>query len=237
MLSIVVPTYNEAKNISEFLERLQNSVKEFHEIIVVNDNSPDGTGKIVNALCEHYPLKVIHRKKKSGLASAILEGLRHSSGDLLCILDADLSHPPELIPRLIYSLRTQNADIVIASRFAPNGSIENWPIERKLNSRIAILSTTFLTNVKDPMSGFFIMKKEVIRNAPLAPRGFKLLLEILVKGQYQTISEIPFTFKDRTQGQSKLNFQTYLEFIIQLLDLYSYTICRRSIFTKHASNK
>lgn len=219
MISIVIPTYNERDTISELIRRILDVCKSYNiEIIIVDDNSPDGTGSIAEDLSKKYPLKVIHRERKLGLSSAVLEGISTSSGDRICVMDADLSHPPEIIPRLIEE--SKNADIVIASRYIKGGSIKNWPLKRRLISLGATLLARPLAKVKDPITGFFLFKRNVIEGIELDPIGFKICLEILVKGRYKTIKEIPFTFCDRSSGASKLNSKEIVRYIKHLKKLY-----------------
>jgi len=224
MISIIVPTYNEAKNITDLVVRIKNSLPGKYEIIVVDDGSPDGTGRVAEDLAREYPIKVIHREGKMGLASAVLDGFKIASGDLLGVIDSDLSHPPEIIPLLLKEMEKQNADIIIASRFAKGGGTDNWPKIRLFATNVAMLSVRLLTSVKDPMSGFFIFKKSVIEDTKLIPRGFKILLEILVKGHYTKAIEFPFVFKDRIHGKSKIDLKVYTEFTAQLIDLYFYKL-------------
>jgi dolichol-phosphate mannosyltransferase len=224
MISIIIPTYNEARNITTLVMRIKASLSEKYELIIVDDASPDGTGSIAEKLSQDHPIKVIHRDKKLGLASAVLDGFKIASGELLCVIDSDLSHPPEIIPLLIKDLELQDADIIIASRFIKGGGIENWPKIRLWGTNLAMLVVMPLTPIKDPMSGFFILKAKVLHHANLIPRGFKILLEILVKGKYTKAVEFPFVFIDRIYGSSKLNSRTYLDFIEQLFDLYLYKL-------------
>ena len=220
-ISIITPTYDEAKNIKKLASRINKSLSnKNYELIIIDDNSPDGTGEIAEELSKKYPVRVIHRKRRLGLSSAVIEGFKAAEGYLICVIDADLSHPPEIIPKLTERLKTQTADIVIASRLIEGGGTENWPKKRKITSFIATALARPLTNVNDLMSGFFLIKKEVIKNVKLIPRGYKILLEILVKGRYKKIVEYPFIFKDRTAGSSKLNFKTNLEYLRQLVHLY-----------------
>ena len=224
MISIIIPTYNEAGNIADLVTRIKACLLENYELIIVDDGSPDGTGQLAEKLAEDHPIKVIHRGQKLGLASAVLEGFKVACGDLLCVMDSDLSHPPEIIPMLLKNLEDQNADIIIGSRFVKGGSIENWPKKRLFATSIAILSVRFLTPVKDPMSGFFILKKDVVHHVKLIPRGFKILLEVLVKGRYKKAVEFPIIFKDRIYGSSKISSKVYLEFSAQLWDLYRHKL-------------
>lgn len=224
MLSIIIPTYNESKNIAELLLRIKKSLSQDYELIIVDDASPDGTGQIAEDLAKIYPLKVIHRIKKLGLASAVLDGFKAARGELLCVMDSDLSHPPEIIAHLLNQIKEQNQDIVIGSRFTKGGEILNWPKKRLFATNLAIFTVRGLTSVHDPMSGFFILRREVIQNIKLIPRGYKILLEILVKGKYKKLLEYPFSFIDRAKGESKIDTKVYLEFIAQLWDLYLYKL-------------
>ncbi len=225
MISIITPTYNEAKNLPELAERIDNALKKYaYEFIVVDDNSPDGTGEIAEKLSNKYPIRVIHREGKLGLASAVTDGFAISKGEILGVIDADLSHPPEKIPGLLKVMEEENADFVIASRLIRDGRVEDWPFHRKLVSWTARMLARPLTPVRDIMSGFFIIKKEVIEGVALKPRGYKICLEILVKGSYGKVKEIPFVFMNRVVGESKLNIKTNVDYLIQLVDLYRYKL-------------
>lgn len=225
MISIITPTYNEAKNLPELAKRIDNALKKYtYELIVVDDNSPDGTGEIAEKLSNKYPLKVVHREGKLGLASAVTEGFAVSKGEILGVIDADLSHPPEKIPELLRAMEEEDADFVIASRLIKEGKVEDWPFHRKLVSWTARMLARPLTPVKDIMSGFFIIKKEVVDGVALKPRGYKICLEILVKGSYKKVKEVPFVFMNRAVGESKLNIKTNVDYLIQLTDLYKYKL-------------
>lgn len=206
-LSLVIPTYNEKENIQKLIKKVQEEFKKNKingEIIIVDDNSPDGTGKILEDLKKKQKnLKVIHRSGKMGLSSAVLEGWKIADGEVLGVMDADLSHPPEKIKELFGAIEKGEADFTIGSRYIKGGKIEGWNLKRKLMSKTATLLSRVYTKVKDPMSGYFMIKKEVIKNVDLNPRGFKILLEIIIKGKYQNIKEIPITFVNRVEGKSK----------------------------------
>jgi dolichol-phosphate mannosyltransferase len=260
VLSIIIPTYNESKNILNLLVRLRkvmsNSISLTPEIIVVDDNSPDNTGNIVESYSENnielqdserlmtYPresrggrfdrnshtsgchIKVVHRSQKSGLVSAILEGIKSSTGQYILVMDADLSHSPEVIPKMISELEKPEIDIVVASRYAIGGSIIGWPIKRRLLSKGAIKIAKYglpiRKEVQDPMSGFFALKRHIIENITIDSAGYKILLEILVKASEARVKEIPYTFKDRKEGQSKLDQHVILEYIRAVYSLYRY---------------
>ncbi len=228
MISLVVPTYNEAKNIEEFIKRTASAMNgQDYEIVIVDDNSPDKTADIAQEFADKYNVRVIVRYKDKGLANAVMDGIRMTMGDILGVIDADLSHPPELIPQLIEKLN--EADIVVASRLVDGGGAEGWPKRRKISSFIGTFLARPLMKVKDPMSGFFFLKRKVIEGIDLKPKGYKILLEILVKANYENVKEVPFIFKDRTAGESKLSLAVSLDYLVQLLDLYLFKIqkCRR----------
>ena len=195
-----------------------------YELIVSDDNSPDGTANVAKGLSEKYPVRVLVRNENKGLSPAVWDGFKIAGGDIVGVIDADLSHPPDVIPDMVKALREQNADMVIASRLVKGGGTEGWPAKRKLNSYFATLLCKPLTKVKDPMSGFFFLKKKVIKGVKLNTKGYKILLELLVKGNYEKVIEYPFVFRDRTEGESKLNIKTQLQYVIQLNKLYLFSI-------------
>lgn len=228
MISVIIPTYNEAPNIADLLTRLRPAMAGLpHEIVVVDDDSPDGTGRIVEELKERFPMTVLHRVRQRGLASAVLAGFAAARGEILVCMDADLSHPPEVIPLLAGAIAAGAADIAVASRLVAGGGIVgNWPLRRKLNSHLATLLARGLTGVRDPMSGFFALRRAVIRDLSRAPRGYKICLEILVRGTYGTVVEIPYLFDNRTGGRSKMTFATKMQYLLQVADLYRYRLVR-----------
>jgi dolichol-phosphate mannosyltransferase len=223
-LSIIVPTYNEAENIRELIERVETSLKsDAFEIIVVDDSSPDGTADIAEELGKVYGnVKVVKRPRKMGLASAILDGMRAAEYDLIAVIDADLQHPPELLPRLLEKAR-EGYDVVVASRYVEGGSIEGWSFWRRLVSKGAIFLAHALFSktkaVKDPMSGFFLFKKDVIGGVRLELLGYKLLLEILVRGRYCKVVEVPCIFRGRKKGKSKLSLKEIFDYVVLLFKL------------------
>lgn len=228
MISIIIPTYNEVENLPVLIERITGSMeKNEFEIIIVDDNSPDGTGALADELSNADDrVSVIHRNGKRGLASAVVDGFIHAKGEILGVMDADLSHPPEVIPLFISRIIKHEAEFVIGSRYINEGEIRNWPIKRKITSTIATLMARPLTNVKDPMSGFFFLTNDVIKGVKFNPLGYKIGLEIIVKGNYKNIVEIPFTFKDRMSGESKLDLKEELNYIRHLSKLYWYVLKR-----------
>ncbi len=228
-ISLITPTYNESKNIERLILGVFKDCYNFDvELIIVDDNSPDGTAKIAENLSKEYPVKVIKRESKLGLSSAVLAGFNSADGDIFGVIDSDLSHPTAKISELLQPILDNEADLVIGSRLIKDGSVEEWPFYRKLISMIATSLARPLTKIKDPMSGFFFFKKEIIDNVKLNPLGYKILLEILVKGNYKTVKEIPYVFLNRSVGESKLNSREYFNYILHLKRLYAYKLIKRN---------
>ena len=231
-VSIIIPTYNESENIIQVLKSIGEHLPEdiAAEALVVDDNSPDGTGKIVEDYINDtqngtgYAIEVMHRKTKSGLSSAILDGIQHSTGETVVIMDSDFSHPPKIIPQLVEEIKTSKCDIVIASRFVPGGAINGWSTKRKLISKTAkgIAKAGLGVNESDPMSGFFAFKRKILDGIKFDAIGYKMLLEILVKTKGAKVKEIPYTFTNRTRGSSKLDSSTMLDYVKSVWRLYRY---------------
>ncbi|AEC51491.1 dolichol-phosphate mannosyltransferase [Pyrococcus sp. NA2] len=216
-ISIIVPTYNERDNLEELFSRINASLKGYdYEIIVVDDDSPDRTWEKALELSKLYPVRVIRRIGEKGLSSAVIRGFSEAKGDVFVVMDADLQHPPEVIPSLIEGI-VEGYDIVIASRYVDGGRVENWPLYRKLISKGAImigrLALPKISKIKDPVSGFFALRREVVEGVELNPIGFKILMEILVKGRYSRVKEVPFTFSTRRFGESKLKGKTMINYL------------------------
>jgi dolichol-phosphate mannosyltransferase len=222
-LSLVVPTYNERENISILAHKIQEEFKlnKIHgEIIFVDDNSPDGTGGILEDLRKKTKnIKVVHRSGKLGLSSAVLDGWKISSGKILGVMDADLSHPVEKIHELFFPIKKDEADFTIGSRYIKGGKILGWDFKRKLMSKTATLFARPFTNVKDPMTGFFMIKKDCADFDKLNSKGFKILLELILKADYKKIKEIPITFINRVKGKSKAGSS---EIFYYLKNLFGY---------------
>lgn len=228
-VSLITPTYNERENIPLLAEEVFATVRGCPDIdlemIVVDDNSPDGTGEAAERLREHYPVRVIHRAGRLGLGSAVMEGFRASDRPLVGVMDADLSHDPAVLPGLITGL--EKYDITVGSRYNPESRVEKWPWHRKLISQTGVFFARRLTGVHDPLSGYFFLHRPVIEGLQLTSPGFKILLEILVKGTYASTLEIPFVFRNREFSSSKLNLKEYTLFVKQLLVFTLRGRCRR----------
>lgn len=225
MFSLVVPTFNERPNIGPLLERIETVLKQSpveFEIILVDDNSPDETWKRALEIArEDSHLRVIRREDARGLATAVVEGWQAAKGEILGVIDADLQHPPEILPHLLEPLLSGLADISVASRHASGGGVGKWNLPRRLISRGAaaiafLMLPKTLRLVRDPMSGFFLIKRSVIGSARLTPKGYKILLEVLARGKYRKIVEVPYVFEERKNGRSKLGPRQYLEFLLHV---------------------
>ncbi len=227
MISVIIPTYKEAENLRPLMGRIQgvlSSLGEPWEVVVVDDDSRDGSDRVIASMAaEGAPVRLIARTGVRGLSSAVIEGFRHAAGDVLVCMDADLSHPPEAIPRMLERLREQGADFVIGSRYAPGGGTdEEWGAFRRLNSKVATWLARPFTSVSDPMAGFFALPRAVFeRAAALNPVGYKIALELIVKCRCRAVQEVPIHFTDRRFGESKLSFReqlNYLRHLKRLLD-------------------
>lgn len=219
-VSLIIPTYNERENLPVLMERISGSLTGYeYEVVVVDDNSIDGTGQLADELGEEYPVRVIHRAGKDGLASAVVEGYKLAEGEILGVLDADLQHPPEKISILLKEIKN-GKDIAIASRYIKNGGIEKWSFKRKIISRgsiiLAYLIFPKIRPIKDPLSGFFLIKRNVVDDVKLNPVGYKILLEILVRGKYGNVVEVPYVFQNRNAGKSNLNIKEQINYLQHL---------------------
>jgi dolichol-phosphate mannosyltransferase len=219
-----VPTYKEAQNLRPLVERifratLGASLKA--EVIVVDDDSQDGTDAMCGTLAKEYPVRLITRRGIRGLSTAVIAGFRAANGQFLICMDADLSHPPEAIPEF-YSRLVAGAHFVLGSRYVEGGVIEKrWGLHRRINSSFAAILARPLVAVGDPMTGFFGLARSTFDHVrALSPLGYKIGLELLVKARPQKIAEIPIHFSDRQFGQSKLSLRVQLEYLRHLRRLY-----------------
>ena len=228
-LSIVIPTYKEKENLAELIPAIrqilsQNKIN--YEIIIVDDNSQDGTQELIKKINKKN-IKLLTRINKRGLSSAVFDGLMKAEGDILCFMDADFSHPPDALPGMFKRILKKESDIVVGSRLAKGGGMDEWPLHRVFTSWVARMLARPLTPVKDVTSGFFMFRKEVVPKRPLNLPGFKIGLELLVKGDYESVSEYPIIFQDRKYGTSKLSSKVILEYIRHLRQLYAYRIMQK----------
>lgn len=226
VISIIIPTYNEVENIENLIKNISNSMgrKYNYEIIVVDDNSPDGTYNSAKSLSKKYPVKAILREGDRGLSKSVLRGFYEAKGGVIGVMDADLSHPPEVLPKLIDPILKGKADITVGSRLAGGGCSKEWPLIRKVISVGARSIAIPLTPVKDSISGYFFVNRKVITNVGIIPRGYKILLEILVKGKYKKAIEVPIIFRNRFKGKTKLGTRVYIDYMVHILSLYCHKL-------------
>ena len=238
LVSVVVPTYCEAANLRLLIPRIHDSLAAAslsYEIIVVDDDSPDNTTQVCDELGRDFPVRLIVRTAVRGLATAVITGMESARGELIVCMDADLSHPPESIPHLIDALAVPTVDLVIGSRYVAGGETdEHWGIFRWLNSRIATWMARPLTSAKDPMAGFFALRREMFRRAHsrLDPVGYKIGLELMVKANCRSVVEVPITFHDRAHGESKLSWREQLNYLRHLGRLYAFRFEAGTCFVK-----
>ena len=222
-LTIIIPTYKEAKTVFKSIENISQfmrTTKIPFEILVVDDNSPDGTSEEVwRAIGGEYPVGLIVRTKNPGLSQSVIEGFRNARGNIFVVTDADLSHDITAIP-VLYTAIVLGADVAIGSRYMDGGNIIDWPIKRRVVSWGATaLARLIYPELTDPVSGFFAVRKSLVSRVVLKPCGYKILLEILSKTDYKNAVEIPYTFTNRRDGESKLRTGTMIEFLKQLVDI------------------
>ena len=224
MISIILPTYNEADNIKVIVPMLSNVLEGLntpYEIIIVDDNSPDGTGNIAHGLSEKYPVAVDIRKDEKGLSSAVIKGFKLARGDVFLVMDADLSHPVHKIPEMVRPILENKCDMTVGSRYIKGGAWEKQLFVREIISRTACFLARGITHLSDPTSGFMAVKKNILKGLQLDPLGWKIVLEIAVKA-HPKIRDIPITFGERAAGESKLGLKAEIDYIRHLWRLYKY---------------
>lgn len=225
--SIIVPTYMEQPNIRPLVERVFSSMSAAGigaELIIVDDDSKDGTEETVTQLQSHHPVRIIARREERGLSRAVLAGFAVARHDRFVVLDGDLQHPPEMIPALLAHLEEDDCDFVIGTRYGAGGSVaEEWPMMRRLVSASATLLARPLAPLSDPMSGFFAIRRATWEGAAkLDPIGYKIALELYVKGGCTKPREVPIRFAARVAGTSKLSFAEQIRYIRHLAKLYRF---------------
>lgn len=220
---MVVPTYNERDRLEELVTAVFGAAEARGvalEMVIVDDNSPDGTGALADALSGRFRLKVVHRAGKLGLGTAVVEGFAAASADIVGVMDADFSHPPSLVPDLLEAFVTTQADVVVGSRYIPGGSTPDWPWRRRLLSRAACLLARGLSPIRDAASGFFLIRREIARGTTIKAGGFKICLELIVRSGASRLVEVPYRFDDRELGDSKMSTREAAGYLFQLRDLY-----------------
>ena len=224
-LSLVIPTFNESRNVAEFVRQvatvLDACLPGAYELIIVDDDSPDRTWAVALDVADRHPaLRVIRRRGEKGLSTAVVRGWQAACGEILGVIDADLQHPPEILARL-WGEMARGADLAVASRHVGGGGVSDWSALRRALSRGAqLLGFCVLPGVvgrvADPMSGFFLIRRDAIAHTELSPLGYKILIEVLGRGR---IAEVGYVFRERTAGESKVTARLYLDYLRHLLRL------------------
>lgn len=228
-VSVIVPTYCEAENLPVLVPRITAAFQcagLHREVLIVDDNSSDNTEEVCKELEAGHPVRLIVRKGERGLSSAVIHGMKQARGTVLVVIDADLSHPPEKIPELVQAIQAEGADFAIGSRYVPGGGTdESWGLFRWLNSKVATLLARPLTPARDPMAGFFAIRRSRFQSATnLDPIGYKIGLELMVKCGCRRIKEVPIFFGNRLRGKSKLSLKEQLNYLRHLKRLYEHKL-------------
>ncbi len=235
-LAIVVPTYNERDRLKDVVEKIASTYSGAGidgEIVIVDDNSPDGTGALADELAAQYRIKVLHRAGKLGLGTAVIEGFAAASAPIVGVMDADLSHPPGLLPGMLAVMQSTSADFVIGSRYIPGGGTHGWGLGRLLMSRFACLLARSVTPIRDATSGFFLIRRDLVRDVRISAGGFKICLELLVRGRPASVVEVPYVFVGRTAGESKMNTKEALGYLKQLVELRRFVASHPKLSQSH----
>ena len=222
ILSIVVPTYNERDRLADLVREIFRAYAAEGldgELVIVDDNSPDGTGAVADELAMRHRITVAAPRGKLGLGTAVIEGFAAATAPIVGVIDADLSHPPALLPRMLAVMQSASADFVIGSRYIPGGGTRNWGLARLMMSRVACLMARGLTPIRDATSGFFLIRRDIARGVRISAGGFKICLELLVRGRPRSVVEVPYVFVGRTVGESKMNLKEAVGYLEQLKQL------------------
>src|SRR5919201_5819829 len=216
VISVIVPTYNEAGSLPPLVDRLAAAMAgHTWELVVVDEGSPDGTADVAARLSARHPVWVVRRPGKAGLASAVIAGFKEARGDVLVVMDADLSHPPEVVPALVRAI-DEGADLAVGSRYVAGGATMDWPLRRRVVSRVACLMGNVLVPVRDATSGFFAVRRSALDGVRLNAIGFKIGLEVIARARANRIVEVPYTFRDRELGKSKFGRREVMQYVVQL---------------------
>jgi len=219
-VTVIVPTLNEALNIDILLEQVLTVRKDAgldFDVLFVDSASVDGTGEKVLAWRDKAPVDLLQQGKRSGLASAVIDGARMSKSDIVLVMDADLSHPPGAIPLLLQPLLDGQYDMVIGSRYVSGGDTPEWPRSRRISSRLATVPAMLFTDVRDPLAGFFAVQRWRLADLPNDVPGFKIGLAVLAEyGRELRVKEVPIVFRDRNYGKSKMNGKVVFDYLRQV---------------------
>lgn len=226
--SLIVPTFNESGNIEKIVrmltELLDHTLSNDYELIVVDDDSPDRTWEVAQSLIPAFPqLRVMRRQHERGLSTAVIRGWQVARGEVLGVIDGDLQHPPETLLTLLATM-DDGADLAVASRHVEGGGVSTWSASRRFLSRGAqlvglMILPRVVSRVSDPMSGYFLVKRDAIAAVPLSPIGYKILIEVIGRGQIDHIREVGYVFHEREEGESKVTWKQYIDYLQHLLRL------------------
>jgi dolichol-phosphate mannosyltransferase len=232
-IAMIVPTLQEVDNIVPLVAQIEQTKVPFGEIIFVDDGSTDGTREKIRELTTVHRVRLIERDgAERGLAGAIVAGANASSADVLVVLDADLSHPPEKIPALLQPVLANEADLVIGSRYVPGGATPGWPVWRRFLSRLASALAYPLTGVRDSMGGFFAIRRECLLRFAKQAAGFKIVFETIVRGRKTLrVREVPIVFRDRVRGISKMSLAQAVRFAVAWVRAIGRRIIERKTVT------
>ena len=227
-LSLILPTYNESKNIRSSVHTTANILRGIaglsFELIVVDDDSPDQTWRIAIEETGAIPeLRVMRRTGEAGLATAVIRGWQASQGGILAVMDADMQHPPEVLRQLVAAIKS-GADLAVGSRHVENGGVSDWSLLRRMISRTAqgiglLILPEVVGRVADPMSGYFMLRREAIAGRALNPTGYKILIEVLARGAAKNVAEVGYVFRERQEGESKVSARIYWQYLQHLVRL------------------
>jgi dolichol-phosphate mannosyltransferase len=238
-LSLVIPTFNEATNVVPLIKSLEALLEPrlgaSFELIVVDDDSPDGTWKVVEAILPAHPrLRLVRRSGEKGLSTAIIRGWQAARGEIIGVMDADLQHPVEANLGLLNEIE-RGADLAVASRHVSGGGVSDWSAARRVLSRGAqllglLILPGVLTRLSDPMSGYFMLRRSAIEGVELKPVGYKILIEVVARGRVRWIGETGYVFRERAEGESKVTAALYLQYLQHLLRLRLATLGSSHLF-------
>jgi dolichol-phosphate mannosyltransferase len=238
-LSLVIPTRNEAVNLRPLVESLEALLEpvlgDAYELIVVDDDSADGTWQVALELARTRPrLRVLRRMTERGLATAVIRGWQAARGEVLAVMDADLQHPVTTSLSLFAEME-RGADLAVASRNAEGGGVSDWSIRRRILSRGAqllglLVLPGVLGKVSDPMSGYFMVRRSALAGVTLTPLGYKILVEVLARGRLRWLAEVGYVFCERSEGTSKVTLGIYLQYVLHLIRLRWATLPQSKLF-------
>ncbi|MGG6268049.1 glycosyltransferase [Leptolyngbya sp. AN03gr2] len=228
--SLVVPTYNEGRNVEQVVRvlssLLDHALPNDYELIIVDDDSPDRTWEIAQQMTVEYPnLRVMRRQDERGLSTAVIRGWQAARGEVLGVIDGDLQHPPEVLLKLVQAVK-HGADLAVGSRHVEGGGTSDWGFIRRFLSRGAqmlglIILPSVVGRVSDPMSGYFMVRRDAIADCLMSPLGYKILLEVLGRGRVDRVTEVGYVFQERQEGESKVTWKQYIEYLMHLGKLRS----------------